>query len=144
MKTKSLILLGAAFAIIVASLRAAEIKDPTGFYKPFSDPSITQAPAKDMKIGNGQLVSISYDGSKGGASLFYQLSYVDPEGNVRSATGGPFDSKGNGVFSHEIKVFTSQADGRPGFMEVTTISGAGMAGKTVKLGMYPVVFEVSK
>ena len=123
---------------------AAEIKDPSGFYKPFSDASITKAPEKDMKIGNGQLVSISYNGSKGGPSLFYQLSYVDPEGNVRPMTGGPFDDKGNGLFTRDIKVFTSDANGRPGFMEVTTVSGAGMAGKIVKLGTYPVVFEISK
>ena len=121
-----------------------EMKDPAGFYKPFSDPSITQAPAKEMKIGNGQLVSISYDGSKGGPSVFYQLSYVDPDGNVRPMTGGPFDSKGNGVFSHEIKVFTSAANDRPGFMEVSTIKGVGMSGRPVKLGTYAVIFEVSK
>ena len=61
-----------------------------GSTKAFSDSSITKPPEKDMKIGNGQLVSITYDGSKGGPSLFYQLSYVDPEGEVRSITGGPF------------------------------------------------------
>ena len=134
----------AVLAACVASLQAGEIKDPTGFYKPFSDASITKAPEKDMKIGNGQLVSISYDGSKGGPSVFYKLSYVDPEGEVRPVTGGPFDAKGNSLFTCDIKVFTSEADGRPGFMEVSTISGAGMAGKPVKLGMYPVVFEIAK
>ena len=103
-----------------------------------------------MKIGNGQLVSITYDGSKGGPSLFYQLSYVDPQGNVRPMTGGPFDSKGNGLFTRDIKVFTSDANGRPGFMEISTVSGSGLSpegkilGTNVKLGTYPVVFEVAK
>lgn len=120
-------------------LCAGEIKDPNGYYKTFSDASITKPPAKDMKIGNGQLVSISYDGSKGGPSLFYQLSYIDPQGDVRPITGGPFDSKGTGLFTRDIKVYTSDANGRPGFMEITTVS----SGKLVKLGMYSVVFEVS-
>ena len=130
-------------AAFVASVPAAEIKDPGGFYKVFSDPSITNGPAKDMKIGNGQLVSVTYDGSKGGPSLFYQLAYIDPEGDVRSITGGPFDAKEKGVFSSDIKVFTSEANGRPGFMVVNTVSGVGMAGKIVKLAVFPVVYEAA-
>ena len=144
MKTISFLNFLAIVLLPVANLRAGEIKDPNGFYKPFSDASVTQAPAKDMKIGNGQLVSISYDGSKGGPSVFYQLSYIDPEGNVRPITGGPFDAKGNGVFTRDIKVFTSEANGRPGFIEVSTVAGSGMSGTPVKLGTYPVVFEISK
>ncbi|MEP6811307.1 MAG: hypothetical protein ABI992_13770 [Chthoniobacterales bacterium] len=123
---------------------AAEIKDPAGYYKIFCDPSITNGPAKDMKIGKGQIVSLTYDGSKGGPSLFYQLSFVDPTGDVRPITGGPFDAKEKGVFARDIKVFTSEADGRPGFVEVSTISGVGMAGKKVKLAIFPVVFEISR
>ncbi len=62
------------------------IKDPTGYYKYFSDASITKQPQKDAVFGNGQKISIEYDGSKSkegeGDSVFYQLSYVDKEGNV--------------------------------------------------------------
>ncbi|MEP6603471.1 MAG: hypothetical protein ABJB69_05960 [Spartobacteria bacterium] len=131
-------------AICGPQLPATEIKDPAGYYKVFCDPSITNGPAKDMKIGKGQLVSMTYDGSKGGPSLFYQLSYVDPTGNVRPITGGPFDAKEKSVFTRDIKVFTSEADGRAGFMEVSTISGAGMAGKPVRLAVFPVVYEISR
>jgi hypothetical protein len=145
MKTTLSFFVPLAFLVVLSvNSNAGEIKDPNGYYKAFSDSSITKAPAKDMKIGNGQMVSISYDGSKGGPSLFYQLAYVDPAGDVRPMTGGPFDSKGNGVFTRDIKVFTSDANGRPGFMEISTVSGAGMSGKIVKLGMYPVVFEISR
>lgn len=131
-------------AISLVQLSAIEIKDPAGFYKVFTDPSITNGPAKDMKIGNGQLVSMTYDGSKGGPSLFYQLSYIDPAGDVRPITGGPFDEKEKGVFAHDIKVFTSEADGRPGFMVINTVSGVGMAGKVVKIAVFPVVYEISR
>ncbi|MEP6956881.1 MAG: hypothetical protein ABI883_08645 [Chthoniobacterales bacterium] len=131
------------FAISLGQVSAIEIKDPAGYYKVFTDPSITNGPATDMKIGNGQVVSITYDGSKG-SGLFYQLAYIDPTGNVRPITGGPFDAKEKGVFSRDIKVFTSEANGLPGFMEVTTVSGVGMAGKVVKIAVFPVVFEIAK
>jgi len=129
------------------------IKDPAGFYNYFSDPSITKPPQKDAVFGNGQKISIEYDGSKSkeGDSVFYQLSYVDKEGDVRPVTGGPFDGTTKGTFSTDSKVFTSEADGRPGFMEVSIVQNAkvvggeqGVTGTHVKLGMYPIKFEVSK
>ena len=129
------------------------IKDADGFYKYFSDPSITKPPQKDALFGNGQTISIEYDGSKSkeGDSVFYQLSYVDKEGNVRPATGGPFEGTTKGTFKTNSKVYTSDADGRPGFIEVSIVQNAkvvggeqGITGKNVKLGMYPIKFDVSK
>ncbi len=131
------------------------IKDPNGYYNYFSDPSITKQPQKDAVFGNGQTISIEYDGSKskegGGDSVFYQLSYVDPEGNVRPVTGGPFEGMTKGTFSTNSKVYTSQADGRPGFMEVSIVRNAkfvggeqGVTGEKLKLGMYPIKYEISK
>ena len=133
-----------------------KIKDPDGFYKYFSDPSITKPPQKDAVFGNGQKITIEYDGSKstekeGDILVFYQLSYVDKEGEVRPVTGGPFERITKGTFSTDSKVYTSQADGRPGFMEVSIVQNAkvvggeqGVTGTHVKLGMYPIKFEVSK
>jgi len=132
-----------------------KIKDPDGFYKYFSDPSITKPPQKDAVFGNGQKISIEYDGSKSsekeGDIVFYQLSYVDTEGDVRPVTGGPFDGITKGTFSTDSKVYTSEADGRPGFMKVSIVQNAkvvggeqGVTGTHVKLGMYPIKFEVSK
>ena len=131
------------------------IKDPAGYYKYFSDASITKQPQKDAVFGNGQKISIEYDGSKStekeGDSVFYQLSYVDKEGNVRPVTGGPFDGITKSTFSTDSKVYTSEADGRPGFMEVSIVQNAkfvggeqGVTGTHVKLGMYPIKFDVSK
>lgn len=131
----------------------AAIKDPDGYYKYFSDPSITKPPQKDALFGSGQTITIEYDGSKSkeGDSVFYQLSYVDKEGSVRPVTGGPFEGTTKGTFSTNSKVYTSEADGRPGFIEVSIVQNAkvvggeqGVTGKNVKLGMYPIRFEVSK
>lgn len=129
------------------------IKDPTNFYAYYSDPSITKPPAKDALFGNGQVISIEYDGSKSkeGDSLFYQLHYVDPQGEVRPATGGSFTGVTRGTFTTDSKVYTSEANGRPGFMEVTCVNNAkvvggdkGVTGTSVKLGMYPIKFEVAQ
>lgn len=129
------------------------IKDPDGYYKYFSDASITKPPQKDAPFGNGQTISLEYDGSKSkeGDSLFYQLSYVDKDGSVLPITGGAFTGVTKGTFSTNGKVFTSDADGRPGFIEVSIVQNArvvggeaGVAGKNVKLGVYPIKFEVSK
>ncbi|MBA2734647.1 MAG: hypothetical protein H0U54_17435 [Acidobacteria bacterium] len=131
------------------------IKDPDGTYKYFSDPSITKQPQKDAVFGNGQTISIEYDGSKskegGGDSLFYELYYVDTEGSVRVMTGATFDGITKGTFSTNSKVYDSDADGRPGFMKVIIVQNAkfvggeqGFTGKEVKLGMYPIKFEISK
>ncbi len=129
------------------------IKDPKGTYKYYSDASITKQPQKGALFGNGQEISIEYDGSKSkeGDSVFYQLSYVDPEGSVRPVTGGPFEGTTKGTFRTDSKVYTSGADGRPGFMEVSIVQNAkvvggekGVTGTRVKLGMYPITFDVSE
>lgn len=129
------------------------IKDPEGFYKPFSDASITKPPASNMVFGNGQTFTIEYDGSKSkeGDSVFYQITYVDPKGSVRPITGGSFDGVTRGTFSTNKKIYESAADGRPGFMEVSVVQNAkvvggdqGVTGQNVRLGVYPITIETSK
>lgn len=125
-------------------------KDP--YYTYFSDPSITKPPVKDALFGNGQTITIEYDRSKSQPSdpVFYQLFYVDPEGSVRPITGSPFEEKTSGVFTTSNKVYSSEANGRPGFMEVIIVQNAkvvggdqGVTGKSVRLGMYPIQLQVS-
>jgi hypothetical protein len=129
------------------------IKDPAGFYKLFSDASITKPPESNLVFGNGQTFTIEYDGSKSkeGDSVFYQITYVDPEGSVRPITGGSFDGVTRGTFSTDKKVYESAADGRPGFMEVSVVQNAkvvggdqGVTGQNVRLGVYPITIESSK
>ncbi len=136
-----------------AETPAPVVKDPEGTYKYYSDASITKQPPKGALFGNGQEISIEYDGSKSkeGDSVFYQLSYVDTEGNVRPVTGGPFEGTTKGTFRTDSKVYTSGADGRPGFMEVSIVQNAkvvggeqGVTGTRVQLGMYPIIFDVSQ
>lgn len=131
-----------------AASSAVAIRDPDGYYNPRSDASITKRPADGFLIKSGNVIEFGYDGSKGDG-LDYQLFYMDDSGSVHPMSGSNFENKGNGVFSRDITIFNSSAHLRPGFMEVTTVSGAGMkdgkiTGKTVSLGMYPVKFEVTE
>lgn len=137
-------------ATTATTTQGTKINDPSGYYNLFSDPGVTSHPPEGFVVGKGKTVEIKYDGSQGGDILSYQLSYVDNNGSVHPMGGGSFETKGDGLFSQEIIVFNSSAHNRPGFLEVTTVVGAGMQdgkvnyGKNIKLGMYPVKFEASE
>lgn len=131
-----------------------KIKDPQGTYKYFSDPSITKQPQKDALFGTGQTISLEYDGSKSkeeGEVLFYALYYVDTEGNVQRLTAGSFEGRTRGTFTTSDKASNYLSSGRPGFMEVSIVTnaklslggGTSSSGTEVKLGMYPIKYDVS-
>lgn len=133
-----------------------KINDPDGSYKLYSDPSITKPPVTDFVWGNGQTLTLEYDGSKTTkngevveGSLLYQTYYVEPNGNVQPMGGGVFEENTKGVFTTSSKVFASNADGRPGFIEVTVVQDSGIEdgqiqGKNVNLGMYRIKYEVAE
>ena len=127
------------------------LKDPDGDCKPFSDPSITKPPAAGTVFGNGQTLSLEYDGSKSEASssLFYRTFFFDAEGTLRPISGGPFDGMTKGIFSTNAKVFESNANGRPGCVKVGTVINTkmgsdGMTGTQVPLGTYPIKYDIGQ
>jgi len=127
----------------------AKVNDPQGTYAFFSDPSVTKYPAKNAVFGNGQTLTFEYDGSKTNndeyATLSYQLYYIQDNGGVIAMGGGNIEGKGGkGTFTMNNKVYTSNADGRQGFLELTGTTTAGTSGTNIKLGMYPVKFQISK
>ena len=127
--------------------RQAALVDPDGTYALFSDPSVTKHPAEGFVFGADEPFSIDYDGSKSEnneyATLSYQLYYIQDDGTVVNMTGGNLEGKGGkGTFSTDSKVFTSDADGRKGFVEVVVTYGVtfndatqSYKGTTNKLGM---------
>ena len=133
-----------------------KINDPNGDYKLFSDASVTKHPEKDVKFGNGQVLTFEYDGSKTDgdpyATLSYQLYYIDDKSSVHPIGGGNIEGKGSGEFktAEGDKVFNSSAANRPGFLELLGTYGSGVddsgkiTGKNVKLGMYAISFDVSE
>lgn len=123
------------------------VKDPNGDYKLFSDPSVTKHPEANVKFGNGQVLSFEYDGSKTNndayATLSYQLYYIDDSGSVQPIGGGNMEGKdGKGTFktAEGDKVFNSSAKGKSGFFELQGTYGT----TNVKLGMYPIKFDISE
>ena len=125
--------------------------DPRGDYVLRSDPAITKAPAPDLVLGDGSLVQLGYDGSKG-VGLDYQLFYVRDDGSVVAITTASFEDIGGGQYQRDIVVFNSDADGRAGFIELSTMftpPGTPSAevytkSKFVSLGMYPVRYKLKK
>ena len=125
--------------------------DPRGYYVLRSDPAITLAPAPDLVIGDGAVLTLGYDGSKG-TGLAYQLFLVRPNGAVVALNTALFDDQGGGKFARDIVVFDSDADGRPGFIELSTMftppgtppSEVIAKNKFISLGMYPVRYRFKK
>lgn len=131
------------------STSKAKLVDPNGDYAYFSDPSVTKYPEKNVKFGNGQVLSFEYDGTKTNnddyATLSYQLYYIQDDGKVQPMGGGNLEGKGKGTFAtaKEDKVFNSSAKGKSGFFELQGTYTKGTSGTNVKLGMYPISFDIS-
>ncbi len=129
---------------------AAETKlvDPNGDYDFFSDPSVTKHPEKNAVFGNGQTLTFEYDGSKTNnddyATLSYQLYYIQDDGKVQPMGGGNMDGRGKGTFTVSNSVFNSNAKNKNGFFELQGTYTTGTSGTNVKLGMYPIKFDVSE
>jgi hypothetical protein len=132
----------------VASLENAN--DPK---KLFADPSVTKFPAKDFVYGNGQTLSIEYDGSKSkaGDPVFFDLMMINPDGVVVQIGSDTFEGRTpDKVFTKSNKIFKSDADGQSGFVEIKVVQNSGLdangkiSGKNVMLARFPIKFEASK
>ena len=130
------------------STSATKLNDPNGDYDFFSDPSVTKYPEKGATFGNGQTLTFEYDGSKTNndeyATLSYQLYYIQDNGGVIPMGGGNVEGKGKGTFTLSDKVYNSSAKNRSGFLELQGTYTTGTTGTNVKLGMYPIKFDVSE
>ncbi len=137
----------------VAVDHVASLENANDSKKLFADPSITKHPAKDLVYGNGQTLSIGYDGSKSkpGDPVFFDLTMVRPDGVVVQVGSDTFDGRTpDTVFSKSNKVFNSDVQGRSGFVEINIVQNAGLdaqgkiSGKNMVIGRFPIKFEASK
>lgn len=135
-------------------LDGVTVNDPAGVYKPYTDSSISRGIARNTVWGNGQTLSLDYDGSKTtedgvmvDGDLLFQTYYVGTNGSVYPMGGGVFVEGPKGTYTNSDRVYTSAADGRPGFIEVTVVQGSSTAddkGRAVNLGMFPIKFQVAE
>lgn len=148
---------GAAAAVPAAATAAfdtvASLDNANDPKKLFADPSVSKFPAKDFVYGNGQKLSIEYDGSKSkaGDPVFFDLTMINPQGIVVQIGSDTFDGRTpDRVFTKANKVFKSEADGQSGFVEINVAQNVGLdangkiSGKNVMLARFPIKFEVSK
>jgi hypothetical protein len=121
--------------------------------KLFADPSVTKFPAKDFVYGNGQKLSIEYDGSKSkaGDPVFFDLTMINPQGIVVQIGSDTFEGRTpDRVFTKSNKVFKSEADGQSGFVEINIVQNAGLdangkiSGKNMMIARFPIKFEAGK
>ena len=131
----------------------ASLENANDTKKLFADPSITKHPAKNLVYGNGQTLSIEYDGSKSkvGDPVFFDLTMIRPDGIVVQVGSDTFDGKTpERVFSKSNKVFNSDVDGRSGFVEINIVQNSGLdgkgqiVGKNLMIGRFPIKFEAGK
>ena len=132
----------------VASLENAN--DPK---KLFADPSVSKFPAANFVYGNGQTLSVEYDGSKSkaGDSLFFDLMMINPDGVVVQIGSDTFEGRTpDKVFTKSNKIFKSDADGQSGFVEIKVVQNSGLdadgkiSGKNLMIARFPIKFEASK
>jgi hypothetical protein len=131
----------------------ASLENANNPKKLFADPSVSKFPSKDFVYGNGQTLSVEYDGSKSnpGDSVFFDLMMINPDGVVVQVGSNVFDGKvPDRVFTKSNKVFNSDVDGRSGFVEIKVVQNVGLdengkiSGKNVMLARFPIKFEASK
>lgn len=121
--------------------------------KLFADPSLSKFPSQDFVYGNGQTLSIEYDGSKSkpGEPVFFDLTMINPQGVVVQIGSDTFDGRTpERVFTKANKIFKSDADGQSGFVEINIVQNVGLdangkiSGKNLMIGRFPIKFEASK
>lgn len=123
---------------------AIKVVDPEGKYTLFSDKSITSHPDNGTVFGNGQSLQFEYDGTKTdkdmNATLSYQLYSIQEDGTVKPLGGGNLNGLGTGQFTTSTKLFDTEVNGAPGFLELTATNGDTQ----VKLGIYQIKFETTQ
>jgi len=93
-------------------------------YEYFSDSSVTSYPEPGQVFGDG--TSITFEAPQEYYAS-YDLYYVDEDGEVWQNSSGVFDNEApDGVYTTTSSVFGSEANGRPGILELTTVYEDGM------------------
>lgn len=142
----------AATAVTPAFDTVASLENANNPKKLFADPSVTKFPT-NFVYGNGQTLSIEYDGSKSkaGDPVFFDLTMTNPQGIVVQIGSDTFDGcTPDRVFTKSNKVSKSEADGQSGFVEINVAQNVGLdangkiSGKNVMIARFPVKFEAGK
>lgn len=121
----------------------------TDGYDLFSSDLVTAAPESGAVYGDGSTLSFTL-AIGAGYSPTLDLTYVSDDGTPIILGGQNLLDQGGGVYSNNLNVFDSDADGRPGFASVVVVADgtftnpAGQEGASQPiLGVYCVTFKVA-
>lgn len=117
-------------------------------YELFSSDLVTSAPEPGAVYGDGSTLSFTLAMGEG-YSPTLDLTYVNDAGTPVVMGGQNLLDQGDGVYSNDLNVFDSDADGRPGFASVVVVkddsfeapAGQETASQPI-LGVYCVTFAV--
>lgn len=104
-------------------------EDNTDGYELFTAAGVSDAPEYGQVWGDGSELSFSYDGFIEGATVGYQISYVQDNGSVIPVTGGFFAEPTGTTFSSSDPYFDSTSAGYYGIVFVTMTSNVEFDGE---------------
>lgn len=121
---------------------------PQEGYELFSSDAVAVAPADGAVYGDGTSISWTlaeaYDGTPD-----VDMSYINEAGDAIPMGGIFLEDMGNNEWGSTLNVFTSDADGRPGYMLLGLTTDVGLAddgtatGNHEVIGIYCVTFKVA-
>ena len=121
----------------------------TDGYDLFSSDLVTKAPESGAVYGDGSTLSFTLAMGTG-YSPTLDLTYLNDDGTPVVLGGQNLLDQGDGVYSNNLNVFDSDANGRPGFASVVVVKDdtfeapAGQEGASQPiLGVYCITFAVA-
>ena len=121
---------------------------PTNGYETFTSDLITAAPPEGAIYGDGSPLSFTLAMGEGYTPSLY-LAYINDAGVAVALGAQNLLDMGGGVYSNNLNVFDSDANGRPGFASVVVIqdgsftapAGQETASQPI-IGVYCITFKV--
>lgn len=109
--------------------KGPKCEDNTSGEEIFTSDGVTNAPEYGQVWGDGSELSFDYDGFIEGATLGYQISYVQDDGAVIPVTGGFFPEPTGTTFASSDLYFDSTSEGYYGIVYVTMTSNVEFDGE---------------
>ena len=103
-------------------------EENTGGIELFTAAGVSEPPEYGQAWGDGSELSFDYTGFVEGATLDYEISYVQDDGSVIPVTGGFFDEPVGTTFSSSDLYFDSASEGYYGLVDIGMTSNVEFDG----------------
>jgi len=128
--------------------KGPKCEDNTTGVELFTADGVSNAPEYGQVWGDGSELSFDYDGFVEGATLDYEISYVQDNGSVIPVTGGFFGDPSGTTFSSSDLYFDSTSEGYYGIVDVGMTSnvefdGDKYTGDSTDVAVFCVILKTS-